>query len=454
MEAAPPNKSAQPAASPAAPAQKEHRQIAQIPQIKAAPPAAQPRAPGPAPANPPVAQPAAVAPQSPAPNPQSPSKLPVPDAKALEEGVKIAREAYQADYARAETPLARRELAKKILQQALENKEDPVARFVLLRLARDIAVHAEDTGLASEAIDRLAEGFEVDAWPMKAEIVANLAKQARKTAEHKAATEQALALMRQAVDADACGLALEMAKLALSEGGKARDKGLVAQARAGQKQAQQALKGLEEVEAARATLKDNADDPAANLTVGRYECFTKGDWAKGLAHLAKGRDATLAALAKEDLKVGWAERSESHQSTQSAPLAADGGTRGTRPTLQEADDAARLKLADAWWDLTQKAESREKEAMLLRAGYWYQQLGEIEQTLVRTKVENRLEQIAKLGRAIPGAPAKKTLTNSIGMQFVLIPAGEFLMGSTPEQIARAAEEGKKRKESQWYFGRI
>ena len=52
-------------------------------------------------------------------------RFPVPDAKALEEGLKIAREAYQADYARAETALARRELAKKMLQKAAESKAPP-----------------------------------------------------------------------------------------------------------------------------------------------------------------------------------------------------------------------------------------------------------------------------------------------------------------------------------------
>ncbi len=39
------------------------------------------------------------------------------------------------------------------------------------------------------------------------------------------------------------------------------------------------------------------------------------------------------------------------------------------------------------------------------------------------------------------------MTNSIGMKFVLIPPGEFMMGSTPEEIARALEEGKQNRET-------
>ena len=40
-------------------------------------------------------------------------------------------------------------------------------------------------------------------------------------------------------------------------------------------------------------------------------------------------------------------------------------------------------------------------------------------------------------------------SNSIGMKFMLIPPGEFMMGSTPEEIAWALEQGRRNKEQQW-----
>jgi formylglycine-generating enzyme required for sulfatase activity len=51
-----------------------------------------------------------------------------------------------------------------------------------------------------------------------------------------------------------------------------------------------------------------------------------------------------------------------------------------------------------------------------------------------------------------GVPVEEA--NSIGMNLVLIPPGEFEMGSTPGEIAWALEEGKKNKEPQWYFDRV
>ncbi len=44
------------------------------------------------------------------------------------------------------------------------------------------------------------------------------------------------------------------------------------------------------------------------------------------------------------------------------------------------------------------------------------------------------------------------MTNSLGMKLVLIPPGEFDMGASPEEIAWALEEGKKRNMPEWYFG--
>jgi len=48
-------------------------------------------------------------------------------------------------------------------------------------------------------------------------------------------------------------------------------------------------------------LKESADDPEANLAVGRYLAFARGEFAKGCEHLVKGSDATIAAAAQTQL---------------------------------------------------------------------------------------------------------------------------------------------------------
>ncbi len=44
--------------------------------------------------------------------------------------------------------------------------------------------------------------------------------------------------------------------------------------------------------------------------------------------------------------------------------------------------------------------------------------------------------------------------NSIGMRFVLIPPGEFQMGSTEAEVARLLEEAKTRKAEQWHIDQL
>jgi len=121
-----------------------------------------------------------------------------------------------------------------------------------------------------------------------------------------------------------------------------------------------------------AVLETEPDNAEAHLAVGRWYCCFKGDWEKGLPHLAKGSDAALTAVARRELN---------------APP--------TGPKDQEA-------LADAWWDLAERREGAEKEALLLRAGTWYQQAAkEVGGGLARVKLDKRLAEIAKIERPTP-----------------------------------------------------
>ena len=92
---------------------------------------------------PPSAQPAsttlAVASQS---LPHPSAKLPIPSDTALAPAVKLAGEMFKAEYDKAQSSAALTALAKSIMQKAAEIQSDAPARFVFLRLARDVASKA------------------------------------------------------------------------------------------------------------------------------------------------------------------------------------------------------------------------------------------------------------------------------------------------------------------------
>ncbi len=86
-----------------------------------------------------------------------------------------------------------------------------------------------------------------------------------------------------------------------------------------------------------AVLEKNPTHTAANLAAGRYLCFVKGDWGRGLPMLALGSDAELKAVSTLELQ-------------------------GTDSVIEQ------LTVADAWWALAKTKEGSERNALRIRAG--------------------------------------------------------------------------------------
>jgi formylglycine-generating enzyme required for sulfatase activity len=369
-------------------------------------------------------------------------RRPVPDAAAQKTALAVIKQIFEADYAAAKTAEAKTTLAQKLLAQADKTTDDPAARFVLLSEARDLAAETADTEMLDKALDALEADYQVNALAMQADIYKKLASKSRPAAANKALAEKALALADLALAEQQFDVAEQLLKAASLIAGKARDAALVKQARLNSEELAALRHQLEAVNKAEAALAANADDPEANLTLGRYLCFDHDDWQAGLPHLAKGSDAEIKNLAVKSLAA---------------------------PT----DAAAMVALGDAWWDA---ADARKgKEATLVRSGarHWYAAALPELTGINKTKVEKRLEESQaaaaatgpKFARATSAKPAAKgplkpaiapfsadeakqlqqrwaqsrrvpvEVTNSAGMKLVFIPPGEFMLGTSPEQIA-------------------
>ena len=120
--------------------------------------------------------------------------------------------------------------AKKLMGRANGLKDDPASQFLLLRLAKDVATQAGDGPTAFQAIDKMAETFQVDANTMKTAVLARFASVAKEPAQHKSIAEQALKLVDQAMGQDHFMAANQLGRLALAEAKRAPDKELAAHA--------------------------------------------------------------------------------------------------------------------------------------------------------------------------------------------------------------------------------
>lgn len=119
----------------------------------------------------------------------------------------------------------------------------------------------------------------------------------------------------------------------------------------------------EHIEPALATLKSKPKDPAANLAVGRFECFVKGDWALGLPKLARGSDPKLKSLAERELAGS--------------------------PTADDRVAAA----ADGWWEWSLREDEHSRRQVQAHAADLYRKALPALAGLARIRVQQRVDAV-------------------------------------------------------------
>lgn len=300
----------------------------------------------------------------------------VPDEAAQARALALVREVYEEDYQTAKTSADKTALAKKMIDQAAETVDDPVARFVLLRVARDMASKAGDADTAIDAVDRIARTYDVDGTAMKVDSLLTAAPAAKSLDTRKSVAEHSLALVQATLDAEDYPTANRLAETALAAARKVRDGALVKRTMALRTRVTKAEHARAELNSGLATLREKPNDREGNFVVGRYYALRQGDWEKGIPLLALGSDEAFRTLAQRELK-------------------------GADSPEEQA------KLGDGWWTLARTREGWEKSALLLRAGMWYLQAkAGFPSGLTLVKVNKRLEDLDKLGRPIPTMPVQ------------------------------------------------
>ena len=290
-----------------------------------------------------------------------PTSLPaIPDATVLKEAQGLINEVYKDDIAKAKKPEEKVALARKLLQAASEAKMDLNGKYVLLVAAKDMAVRAGDVDTAWSAMVETVNAYEVDATKSKLDLVSTMAKSALLPEAHRKLAAKATGAMRKALGADQYDLAKQFAAIAESEAKQAKDPDMAKQAASNVQQVRECEVAYAKATDAMRRLTTNPKDPAANLVVGRFRCFLKGKWDKGLPMLALSSDATLKALAEKELS----------KTTEAEKL---------------------IELADGWWTFAEKEAVSAQKAGRLHAASLYEQALATATPLVKAKVIKRLK---------------------------------------------------------------
>jgi hypothetical protein len=140
-----------------------------------------------------------------------------------------------------------------------------------------------------------------------------------------------------------------------------------------------------------AKLREAPDDAGANVEAGRFLCFWRGDWEKGLPLLAKGSDSGLKAIAQEDIAAG-------------------------------ADVPMQFGVANAWWDLAANLEGPPRAYAQDRAAELYvkvvARLEGINHTTAQTRIAQAPVRLPFPKAAVAASPVDEKATVATSVQIV------------------------------------
>ena len=338
--------------------------------------------------------------------------LPAPaDLQAAESRLRSAIKQELAKQGQTEEAAAWRELVARY-------EGDPIAQCVLLIRTRELAQAAGDISRALESIDALSERYEFNCLGAKASslegfVISALTKQSRGLL-----LEAVHPLLEESLRAEQFDLAERFAKVSLIAANN--DRNLRRQVRGFklvvERARDQAAAINEAAIAARECLAEDPDDRGAHGDLGRHLCFAESDWERGLEHLQRSADESLAALAREEMR---------------SPA---------RPEEQ-------LALADAWWELGIAPDGAGQRArIILRAAYWYRQAIRGLDGQAKARANQRLEQAmntilrVESPRINPHVKAVEvTLREDVSLRLVKVP-GQFVHGGTIAEFYLSATE--------------
>jgi hypothetical protein len=293
------------------------------------------------------------------------AKEPIPNKAARDEATDLIREVYGEEVQQAKTAKQKIEVGQKLLDSALELTGDPAGKYVLIQAAKVMAKNAGDLDLAFSAISALDDSFEIRALSEKVDVFKDVSQAARDDEQRTTVAQAASELATAAADAGMYDDAKQIVTAGLTVARKLRDrdKELIANLAALEREMDGYLKEYEKVKTSLATLETQPTDAQANLIAGRFRCFFEGNWEDGVPMLALSDDSVLKAIALKEL---------------SAP---EGG-------------AKQAAIGDAWWDFSEQEKDSEVAAMALdRAGHWYGMAQGSLTGLAAKRVEKRIADI-------------------------------------------------------------
>ena len=299
-------------------------------------------------------------------NPVSPPKAPIavvqepatpiPSKEQLKEPKKLIRSLFSDQYAdRSEN--GKRSLAVLLLTQGLETNDDPVARYALFNESLELSKKVGDAETAWAAADGIVEGYEVDPFAFRCDVLRELGRTSEDIALFSAHVGDCQKMIDHEVEQDQYESAVAKSRKLLAVARKGANEATIDFLDKSAKRIKKLATAYTAIEDQIAIVNEQPDNPAANQVIGEFYCFIKNDFATGLPYLAKGNlEASQSIAAKEVQSEG------------------------------------NLEIADAWWDLAETMP-RESAAIKAHAAEIYSEIEPTLNGLTQKRVQARLAEL-------------------------------------------------------------
>lgn len=234
---------------------------------------------------------------------------PVPTDDELREAKAKLHELFKPDYseisAAATKPQVALEkkfaLAKKLFHES-EKENDPINRYAMLDEARRLAMQVGDSQAVLETIYSLGARYQIDDVQLTVDSFIETGNAPTVSNFKRKLAENSLMLIGKAIERERFDVAEKLEAQALKAAKSTSDGLLQQQVIWRRARLLEQRKAYESAQAAFEKLKEDANDPAANLAAGRYRCLIQENWKEGLPLLAKGNDEALKHLAEQELQ--------------------------------------------------------------------------------------------------------------------------------------------------------
>ncbi len=279
---------------------------------------------------------------------------PVPDQTAQTKALKAIADVYK-PYPPAK-PHDQYVLSVKLLDAGRETTNDPAMQYVLFRESAKLAAYA-----GMRAVEWTVKQFDVEENPLMTELFKQMAPALARPEKASVLLLPLLKFSDRALRSENFDLAVDAANAADQACRVAKDAPMETLVKEQRRLVLEAQTAFASMNASIAKLNDEVNDPAANLTAGKFYCFLAGAWEKGLPMLAKGSDAAMAELAKADTGASY-------------------------------DSASERKVGDGWWDFAKTQTGSIQRGAYLRAAFWYGEVLPSTTGLSRPLLEKRFDE--------------------------------------------------------------